>query len=84
MVQQPFDSRADAEDISDDNVDTSARRLLLNTGAASLVLPSEVGAGISLGDAIIDNPPDSLAQGDAVHIAQGARSERAGAHDAKG
>ena len=44
----------------------------------------EVGAGISLGDAIIDNPPDSLAQGDAVHIAQGARRERAGAHDAKG
>jgi hypothetical protein len=47
VVQQLFDSRADAEDLSDGHVDTTVRRLLLNTGAGSLVLPSEVGAGVS-------------------------------------
>lgn len=44
----------------------------------------EVGAGIALGDAIIDNPPDSLAQGDVVHVVQDARNARPGARDAKG
>jgi hypothetical protein len=47
VVQQLFDVRADAEEISDGHVDKTVRRLLLDTGAGSLVLPSEVGAGIS-------------------------------------
>jgi hypothetical protein len=47
VVQQLFDVRADAEEISDGHVDRTVRRLLLDTGAGSLVLPSEVGAGIS-------------------------------------
>jgi hypothetical protein len=47
VVQQLLDSRADAEDVSEGHVDTTVRRLLLGTGAGSLVLPSEVGAGIS-------------------------------------
>jgi len=47
VVQQLFGGGADAEDISSDHVDKTARRLLLDTGAGSLVLPSEVGAGVS-------------------------------------
>jgi hypothetical protein len=47
VVQQLFDSGADAEDLSEDHVDKTIRRLLLDTGADSFVLPSEVGAGIS-------------------------------------
>lgn len=47
VVQQLFDGRADAEELSDGHVDKAVRRLLLDTGARSLVLPSEVGAGIS-------------------------------------
>ena len=47
VVQQLLDSRADAEDVSDSHVDATVRRLLLSTEAGSLVLPSEVGAGIS-------------------------------------
>jgi hypothetical protein len=47
VVQQLFVGGADAEEISDDHVDKTIRRLLLDTGAGSLVLPSEVGAGIS-------------------------------------
>ena len=46
-VQQLFDGTADAEELSDGHVDRTVRRLLLDTGAGSLVLPSEVGAGIS-------------------------------------
>jgi ABC-type ATPase involved in cell division len=47
VVQQLFDRDADAEELSDGHVDKTVRRLLLDTGAGSLVLPSEVGAGIS-------------------------------------
>lgn len=47
VVQQLFDSDADAEELSDGHVDKTVRRLLLDTGAGSFVLPSEVGAGIS-------------------------------------
>ena len=46
-VQQLFDRGADAEDLSGGHVDKTVRRLLLDTGAGSLVLPSEVGAGVS-------------------------------------
>lgn len=47
VVQQLFDSGADAEELSDGQVDKTVRRLLLDTGAGSYVLPSEVGAGVS-------------------------------------
>lgn len=47
VVQQLFDRGADAEELSGGHVDKTARRLLLDTGAGSLVLPSEVGAGVS-------------------------------------
>jgi predicted ATPase len=47
VVQQLFDRGADAEELSDGHVDKTVRRLLLDTGVGSLVLPSEVGAGIS-------------------------------------
>lgn len=47
IVQQLLEGRADAEDVSDGHVDKTVRRLLLDTGAGSFVLPSEVGAGIS-------------------------------------
>lgn len=47
VVQQLFDRGADAEELSDGHVDKTVRRLLLDTGAGSFVLPSEVGAGIS-------------------------------------
>lgn len=47
VVQQLFDRSASAEEVSEDHVDKTVRRLLLDTGAGSLVLPSEVGAGVS-------------------------------------
>lgn len=47
VVQQLFDRGADAEELSEGHVDRTVRRLLLDTGAGSFVLPSEVGAGIS-------------------------------------
>jgi hypothetical protein len=47
VVQQLFDPGADAEELSDGHVDKTVRRLLLDTGAGSFVLPSEVGAGVS-------------------------------------
>jgi hypothetical protein len=47
VVQQLFDPDAEAEELTDDHVDKSVRRLLLDTGAGSRVLPSEVGAGVS-------------------------------------
>lgn len=47
VVQGLVDGRADAEATSDGNVDMTVRRLLLETGESSFVLPSEVGAGIS-------------------------------------
>lgn len=47
MVQQLFDGTADAEALAENHVDYTVRRLLLDTGAGSFVLPSEVGAGIS-------------------------------------
>lgn len=47
VVQQLFDRGADAEELSDGHVDKAVRRLLLDPGDGSLVLPSEVGAGIS-------------------------------------
>ncbi|MBZ4414689.1 AAA family ATPase [Myxococcus sp. XM-1-1-1] len=47
VVQQLFEGNADAEDLSGGHVDKTVRRLLLDTGAGSFVLPSEVGAGIS-------------------------------------
>jgi predicted ATPase len=46
-VQQLFDRTADAEELSDGHVDKTVRRLLLDTGTNSFVLPSEVGAGVS-------------------------------------
>jgi len=47
VVQQLFDRGADAEEITTGHVDKTVRRLLLDAGAGSLVLPSEVGAGVS-------------------------------------
>ena len=47
VVQQLYDSAASAEELTDGHVDKTARRLLLDTGSGSLVLPSEVGAGVS-------------------------------------
>ncbi|MFO0726461.1 MAG: AAA family ATPase [Myxococcota bacterium] len=47
VVQQLFEGNADAEDLAAGHVDKTVRRLLLDTGAGSFVLPSEVGAGIS-------------------------------------
>ena len=47
VVQQLFDPSAEAEAISADHVDRTVRRLLLDTGTDSFVLPSEVGAGVS-------------------------------------
>jgi hypothetical protein len=47
VVQQLFSPGADAEHISGRHVDRTVRRLLLDTGAGSFVLPSEVGAGVS-------------------------------------
>jgi hypothetical protein len=47
VVQQLYDERADAEELSYGHVDKTVRRLLLDTGSKSLVLPSEVGAGVS-------------------------------------
>jgi hypothetical protein len=47
VVQQLFDRGAEAEELSEGHVDKTVRRLLLDTGAGSLVLPSEVGAGVS-------------------------------------
>ena len=47
VVQQLVDARASAEDLSAGHVDSTVRRLLLDTGSGTLVLPSEVGAGIS-------------------------------------
>ncbi|MCU0693192.1 MAG: AAA family ATPase [Polyangiaceae bacterium] len=47
VVQQLFDRSAYAEELSDGHVDKTVRRLLLDTGAGSFVLPSEVGAGVS-------------------------------------
>lgn len=40
VVQQLFDGKADAEEISSNHVDKTTRRLLLDTGAGSFVLPS--------------------------------------------
>lgn len=47
VAQQLADPVADADEISEGNVDKTIRRLQLDTGVGSLVLPSEVGAGIS-------------------------------------
>lgn len=47
VVQELFDQGATAEDLTNGHVDKTVRRLLLDTRAGSLVLPSEVGAGIS-------------------------------------
>jgi len=47
VVQQLVDTRATAEDLAEGHVDASVRRLLLDTGGGTLVLPSEVGAGIA-------------------------------------
>lgn len=47
VVQQLYERGADAESLSENHVDKSVRRLLLDTGAGSFVLPSEVGAGVS-------------------------------------
>jgi hypothetical protein len=47
VVQQLFDRDGDAEELSEGHVDKTIRRLLLDTGAGSFVLPSEVGAGVS-------------------------------------
>lgn len=47
VVQQLFDTRSSAEELSRGDVDKTVRRLLLDTGRGALALPSEVGAGIS-------------------------------------
>lgn len=47
VVQQLFEGGSKAEEISEGHVDKTVRRLLLDTGAGSFVLPSEVGAGVS-------------------------------------
>ncbi|MCP3143428.1 AAA family ATPase [Pyxidicoccus xibeiensis] len=47
VVQQLFEHAATAEELSAGHVDKTVRRLLLDTGVGNLVLPSEVGAGIS-------------------------------------
>jgi len=47
VVQELGDLSADAEELSERHVDKTVRRLLLETGAGSFVLPSEVGAGVS-------------------------------------
>jgi hypothetical protein len=47
VVQQLFEHTASAEELSVDHVDKTVRRLLLDMGDGTLVLPSEVGAGVS-------------------------------------
>lgn len=47
VEQELFDRESTAEQLSSGHVDKTVRRILLNTGSMSLVLPSEVGAGIS-------------------------------------
>jgi hypothetical protein len=47
VVQHLFDRSASAEQLGDGTDDAGVRRLLLEAGSGSLVLPSEVGAGIS-------------------------------------
>lgn len=47
VVQQLVDARASAEDLSEGHVDSVVRRLQLATSSRTLVLPAEVGAGIS-------------------------------------
>jgi hypothetical protein len=46
-VQHLVDEEADAEDMARRRVDFSARRLLLASASGALVLPSELGAGVS-------------------------------------
>jgi hypothetical protein len=46
-AQQLNDTTADAEQVSANHPDKTVRRLLLDTGSGTFVLPSEVGAGIS-------------------------------------
>jgi hypothetical protein len=46
-VQQLVDTTADAEQVTANHPDKTVRRLLLDTGTGTFVLPSEVGAGIS-------------------------------------
>ena len=47
VIQELFTKGADAEEITEGHVDQTVRRLLLQTGTGSFVLPSEVGAGVS-------------------------------------
>src|SRR5262249_22543651 len=47
VVQQLFDPGAEAEALAGGHVDKTIRRLLLDTGTNSFVLPAEVGAGVS-------------------------------------
>lgn len=47
VIQQLVDASASAEALAEEHVDAAVRRLLLDTGAGTLVLPSEVGVGIS-------------------------------------
>jgi len=47
VVQQLFHRAASAEELTTGHVDKTVRRLLLDAGAGSLVLPSEVGAGVA-------------------------------------
>jgi hypothetical protein len=47
VVQHLFDRSASAEELGDGTDDAGVRRLLLDAGSGSFVLPSEVGAGIS-------------------------------------
>lgn len=47
VVQQLFDPAATAEDPASSGIDHSVRRLLLKTDRGAIVLPSEVGSGVS-------------------------------------
>lgn len=47
VVQQLIDAKASAEDLSEGHVDSTVRRLQLSTSSRTLVLPAEVGSGIS-------------------------------------
>lgn len=61
VVQELFERSANAEELSAGHIDKTVRRLLLDTGAGSFVLPSEVGAGVSQVVPVIVAAQDSRA-----------------------
>lgn len=73
VVQQLYDESADAEELAIGHVDKTIRRLLLDTGSKSLVLPSEVGAGVSqvipvLVAALVGNGELCLIEQPEIHV----------------